>query len=209
MRIGLIGAGNIGSTIARLSVNHGHDVVLSNSRGPDTLADLVSALGDHATAATPAEAAAAGDVVVVTIPLAGYGQVPVDELAGKTVIDTGNYYPQRDGQIAELDEGRTTSSEILARRLRGAHVVKALNTVYYEDLAKDGQPAGTTGRRALPIAGDDVAAKRVVTDLLDQFGYDVVDAGPLAEGRRFQPGTPPYVVRHDADSLRDALGSQS
>ena len=205
MKIGLIGAGRIGGTLAKLAVDHGHTVVLSNSRGPDTLRDLVTSLGEHAEAATAAEAAAAGDVVVVTIPMKSYPQVPVDELAGKTVIDTNNYYPNRDGGIPELDDGKTTSSELLAAHLPASSVVKAFNTIFFQHLATEGEPAGTAGRRALPIAGDDAGAKQAVADLINQFGFDVVDAGRLAEGRRFQPGTPAYNVRFSADALRAAL----
>jgi predicted dinucleotide-binding enzyme len=205
MRIGLIGAGSIGSTLAELAIEHGHDVVLSNSRGPETLAGLVSGLGGRASAATAAEAAAAGDLVVVTIPLKNYRQVPVAELAGKTVIDTNNYYPQRDGQIPELDSGATTSSELLAAHLPAAHIVKAFNAIYFKDLGSQGEPAGTPHRRALPIAGDDAGAKRVVTTLIEEFGFDVVDAGGLAEGRRFEPGAPGYGAVLDADGLRAAL----
>lgn len=206
MRIGLIGAGRIGGTVARLAVEHGHDVVVSNSRGPQTLGDLVAGLGEHATAGTVMQAAAAGDIVVVTIPLKNYQQVPAAELAGKTVVDTNNYYPGRDGQFPQLDDGSTTSSELLAAHLPGSRVVKAFNTIYFGDLASQGAPAGTPGRRALPIAGDDAAAKAAVAGLIDQFGFDVVDVGPLAEGRRFQPGTPAYNVRLDAGALRHTLG---
>jgi predicted dinucleotide-binding enzyme len=205
MRIGLIGAGNIGSTLAKLAVDHGHEVVLSNSRGPQTLDDLVKRLGDRASAGTAIEAAEAGDVVVVTIPLKNYRAVPVDALAGKTVIDTNNYYPERDGQIPELDDESTTSSELLAAHLPESQVVKAFNNTYYSDLATQGRPSGTPGRRALPISGDDAEAKRVVAGLLDEFGFDPVDAGPLAEGRRFQPGTPAYGGRFDEAGLREAL----
>jgi predicted dinucleotide-binding enzyme len=206
MRIGLIGAGRIGGTLAQLLVGHGHDVVLSNSRGPQTLADLVGRLGEHASAGTPEQAAAAGDIVVVTIPLKAYHQVPAAGLAGKTVVDTNNYYPQRDGQIPELDGGSTTSSELLAGHLPDARVVKAFNTIYYADLASQGQPAGTHDRRALPIAGDDAQAKRAVDGLIREFGFDVVDVGPLAEGRRFQPGSAAYNVRMNEAELRAALG---
>jgi predicted dinucleotide-binding enzyme len=205
MRIGLIGAGSIGSTLAELAIEHGHDVVLSNSRGPETLAGLVSGLGGRASAATAAEAAAAGDLVVVTIALKNYRQVPVAELAGKTVVDTNNYYPPRDGQIPELDSGATTSSELLAAHLPAARIVKAFNSIYFKDLGSRGGPAGTPDRRALPIAGDDAGAKRVVTALIEEFGFDVVDAGGLAEGRRFEPGTPAYGAVLDAAGLRAAL----
>ena len=190
--IGLIGSGHIGGTVARLAVDAGHDVVLSNSRGPETLSDLVEELGPHARAATPAEAAAAGDVVVVTIPLKAYREVPVEPLRGKTVIDTNNYYPQRDGQIAGLDDGSTTSSELLQEHLPESHVVKAFNNIYFGHLASLARPAGSSERSALAIAGDDAGAKRTVTEFLDSIGYDTYDVGPLAEGWRYQPDTPAY-----------------
>jgi predicted dinucleotide-binding enzyme len=190
--IGLIGSGHIGSTVARLAVDGGHDVVLSNSRGPETLTDLVEQLGPRARAATAAEAAAAGDIVVVTIPLKAYREVPVEPLRGKVVIDTNNYYPQRDGHIAELDGGSTTSSELLQRHLPESHVVKAFNNIYFGHLAALPRPAGDPERSALAIAGDDDAAKQTVAQFLDSVGYDAYDAGPLAEGRRFQPDTPAY-----------------
>lgn len=135
MRVGLIGAGNIGGAVAALAVGNGHSVVLSNSRGPQTLGDLAGRLGPDASAATAAEAARLADLVVVAIPLKNYRQVPVAETAGKTVIDTNNYYPQRDGHIPGLDSETTTSSELLAAHLPGSHVVKALNTMYHGDLA--------------------------------------------------------------------------
>jgi len=190
--IGFIGSGHIGGTVARLAVAAGHDVVLSNSRGPDTLSDLVGELGPHARAATPAEAAAAGDLVVVSIPLKAYRQVPVEPLRGKAVIDTNNYYPQRDGHIAELDDGTTTSSELLQAHLPDAHVVKAFNNIYFGHLGDLPRPAGSPERSALAIAGDDDAAKQTVAQFLDSIGYDAYDVGPLAEGRRYQPGTPAY-----------------
>ncbi|NYJ05779.1 NADPH-dependent F420 reductase [Petropleomorpha daqingensis] len=190
--IGLIGSGHIGSTVARLAVDAGHDVVLSNSRGPDTLADLVGELGPHARAASAAEAAAAGDLVVVTIPLKAYRDVPVEPLRGKVVIDTGNYYAQRDGNIAELDDGTTTSSELLQAHLPESHVVKVFNNIYFGHLGSLQRPAGSPERSALAIAGDDEAAKQAVTRFLDSIGYDAYDAGPLAEGWRYEPGTPAY-----------------
>ena len=205
MRIGLIGSGRIGGTLARLAVGAGHEVVLSNSRGPETLSALVAELGRSASAGTVAQAAQSGDVVVVTIPLKEYVTVPSDLLDGRIVIDTNNYYPGCDGHFAELDDGSTTSSELLAAHAPGAFVVKAFNTIYFEDLATQGQPSGTEGRRALPIAGDDDGAKAVVAGLIDAFGFDVVDVGPLHEGRRFQPDTAAYNVRLDARALRVAL----
>jgi hypothetical protein len=190
--VGLIGSGNIGSTVARLAVAAGYDVVLSNSRGPETLTALVGDLGPGARAATPEEAAAAGDLVVVTIPLKAYRSVPVEPLAGKVVIDTNNYYPQRDGRIAGLDDASTTSSELLQQHLRRSKVVKAFNNIVARHLQALARPAGAADRTALPIAGDDADAKATVTAFLDALGYDAVDAGPLAEGWRFQPGAPAY-----------------
>ncbi|MBE1490675.1 NADPH-dependent F420 reductase [Plantactinospora soyae] len=190
--IGLIGSGYIGGTVARLAVAAGYDVVLSNSRGPESLTELVTELGPRARAGTAAEAAAAGDLVVVTIPLKAYRSVPVEPLAGKVVIDTNNYYPERDGQFAELDDNSTTSSELLQRHLPTTKVVKAFNNIFFRHLADLARPAGAPDRSALAIAGDDPAAKARVTEFLDAIGYDTVDAGPLAEGWRFQPGTSAY-----------------
>lgn len=190
--IGLIGSGNIGSTVARLAVAAGHDVVLSNSRGPETLRDLVAELGPRARAATAAEAAGAGDIVVVTVPLRAYREIPAAPLAGKVVIDTNNYYPDRDGVFPELEDGSTTSGELLQKHLAGAHVVKGFNNIWFGHLRSLARPAGSADRSALPVAGDDAAAKQTVTAFLDSIGYDAVDAGPLAESRRFQPGTPVY-----------------
>jgi predicted dinucleotide-binding enzyme len=207
MTIGLIGAGHIGSQIARLSVASSHQVVLSNSRGPESLAGLVAELGPRARAGTPVEAAHDGDLVVVTIPLKNYRSVPVEPLAGKIVVDTNNYYPQRDGRIRELDEGSTTSAELLQAHLPTSKVVKAFNHLSAAALATDGQPAGTPTRRALVIAGDDPAAKAVVSRLIDQFGFDVVDAGPLSEGWRTQPGTPGYGPRRTIVELRQDLAA--
>jgi 8-hydroxy-5-deazaflavin:NADPH oxidoreductase len=191
--IGLIGSGHIGSTVARLAIAAGYDVVLSNSRGPETLGDLVAELGPHARAATAADAAAAGDIVVVTVPLKAYREVPVEPLRGKVVIDTNNYYPQRDGHIAELDEESTTTSELLQAHLPESHVVKAFNNIFFKHLGSLQRPAGDPERSVLPIAGDDEAAKRTVAAFLDAIGYDAHDVGPLAEGWRFQRDTAAYV----------------
>ncbi len=205
--IGLIGAGNIGSQLARLAVKNGYDVVLSNSRGPETLAALVKELGPKARAATPLEAARAGDIVVVTVPLKSYRTVPAEPLAGKVVIDTDNYYPARDGHIKELDEETTTTSELLQAHLPKSKVVKAFNHIQAADLTKDGQPAGTKNRRAIVIAGDHPEAKKVVAHLIDQFGFDTVDAGPLKEGWRIQRDTPGYGPRRNAEELRRNLAA--
>ena len=205
--IGLIGAGHIGSQLARLAVRHGYDVVVSNSRGPETLQALVRELGSHARAGTSAQAAEAGDIVVVTIPLKNIPDVPVAPLAGKIVIDTNNYYPQRDGHIAELDNEETTTSQLLQRHLRSSSIVKAFNHMYAAALTTDGQPVGTPGRRALAIAGDDANAKRIVAQLIDRFGFDVVDIGPLSESWRIQRGTPGYGAPRTAEQLQRDLSS--
>jgi predicted dinucleotide-binding enzyme len=205
--IGLIGAGRIGSQVARLAVASGYDVVISNSRGPETLSALVRELGPRARAGTALEAAHAGDIVVVTVPLKNHRQVPVAPLAGKIVIDTNNYYPDRDGHIPELDDESTTTSELLQAHLPKSKVVKAFNHIYAAELTTHGQPAGSKNRRALVIAGDDPAAKATVRHLLDQFGFDTVDAGPLAEGWRIQRDTPGYGPRRTAEELRRDLAA--
>ncbi|GLK18079.1 NADPH-dependent F420 reductase [Herbiconiux flava] len=205
--IGFIGAGNIGGQLARLAVAHGYSVVISNSRGPETLASLVAELGPQARAATPAEAAEAGDIVVVTVPLKAYKAVPVEPLAGKTVIDTNNYYFERDGRIPELDEEKTTVSGMLQEHLPTSTVVKAFNNIMAADLTTDGRPAGDPDRRALPIAGDDAAAKTLVSTLLDEFGFDAVDAGPLADSWRFERDRPAYVIRMTAAEVPAKLAA--
>ena len=205
--IGIIGAGHIGSQIARLAVASGYKVVISNSRGPETLSVLIAELGPKARAATAVEAAKAGDIVVVTVPLKNYRAVPVAPLAGKIVIDTNNYYPERDGHIPELDNESTTTAELLQAHLPTSKVVKGFNHIYAAALTTDGQPAGTNNRRALVIAGDDPAAKARVSHLLDQFGFDAVDAGPLKEGWRIQRDTPGYGPRRTAPELRRDLAA--
>lgn len=203
--IGLIGAGHIGSQLARTAIAHGHDVVISNSRGPETLADLVAELGPSAKAGTPAEAAEAADIAVVTTPVSAIGSVPVEPLVGKTVIDTNNYYSQRDGVIAELEDGSLTSAELLQRHLAGANVVKAFNHIQAAAITAEAQEAGTPDRRALVVASDDETAKAAVAAFIDEVGFDVVDLGPLAEGWRVQPDTPGYGPRLTVDGLRDAV----
>jgi predicted dinucleotide-binding enzyme len=196
--LGLIGSGNIGSTLARQAVDVGLDVVLSNSRGPQTLSDLVDELGRQARAATPEQAAAAGDWVVVTIPVGAVGKVPRDPLAGKTVIDTGNYWAPRDGTIPELEAHELTDSELLQRHLADAHVVKAFNNINYNHLRALPRPAGAADRTVLPIAGNDAGSKKHAAELLSLLGFDFVDMGPLTESWRSQVGTPvfcaPYAV---------------
>ena len=198
----------------------GYDVVLSNSRGPETLTDLVDELGERASAGTAQDAAQVGDLVVVTVPLKAYRAVPVQPLAGKVVIDTNNYYPQRDGNFPELDSGETTSSELLQRHLPDSRVVKVFNNIYFKDLPALARPTGAADRSALAIAGDDAAAKAEVTALPRPIGYDAVDVGPLAEGWRYQPDTPAYGMLYsaggtdfqnpapgDAEKLRAALAA--
>jgi predicted dinucleotide-binding enzyme len=210
MRIGFIGAGHVGGTLAKLLADAGHEVALSNSRGPQTLAELVERIGDRAQATSVQDAAAFGDVVVVSIPLRSMGDVPVEPLSGKIVVDTNNYYAGRDGRIEELESDRTTSSEMLREHLRGAKVVKAFNTLYFEMLASQGRPAGEPERFAIPISGDDPDAKQVVAGLIDDIGFDTVDAGDLATGgRRQQPGSPVYNVLLTADQMREQLGGSA
>jgi len=200
--LGLIGAGNIGSALARAAIAQGWDVVLSNSRGPETLADLVSELGPQARAATSTEAATAADLAVVTIPLGAIKDVPVEPLVGKTVIDTNNYYFERDGRIAALDEESTTVSEMLQQHLPASHVVKAFNHISSDHIAEHATPAGSDDRRALAIAGDDDAAKSTVAAFIDSVGFDVVDLGALSEGWRTERDKPAYGPRFDAAELR-------
>jgi len=203
--IGIIGAGNIGSALARLAVQNGYDVAIANSRGPETLTDLVSELGDRARAVTRDEAAAAGDLVVVTVPLAAIESIPVEPLVGKVVIDTNNYYPERDGHIAALDDETTTTAELLQDHLVGARVVKAFNHIYAPDLPAQGSPRGTQHRRALIVAGDDAEAKQTVADLIDEIGFEPVDIGALSEGWRIQRDTPGYTQQFDALQLEQAV----
>jgi predicted dinucleotide-binding enzyme len=207
--VGLIGSGNIGSTLARALTAAGHDVVLSNSRGPETLQDLVAELGPRARAATAAEAAEAGDVVVVTIPLKSYREVPVEPLRGKVVIDTDNYYPERDGEIAELEDESTTTSELLQAHLPESYVVKAFNNIYFQNLATLGRPAGDPDRSVLPVAGDDETAKKTVVGLIDDIGFDAHDVGPLAEGWRFQRDLPAYVAPYYGEDGRGQRADQA
>ncbi|WP_331766384.1 NAD(P)-binding domain-containing protein [Embleya sp. NBC_00896] len=205
--LGLIGSGMIGGTLARLAVAAGIDVVLSNSRGPQTLAPLVAELGPRARAATPAEAAAAGDWVVVSIPLGHQREVPADAVVGKVVLDTTNYYPQRDGHVAALDTEETTTSELLQAHLPAAAVVKVFNNIYFKHLAALARPAGAPDRTALPIAGDDADAKAATTRLLDLLGYDAVDAGDLAEGWRYQRDTAAYATLYTGNPQSRSLSA--
>ncbi|OHU64973.1 NADP oxidoreductase [Mycobacteroides chelonae] len=195
--IGFIGAGNIGGTVARLAIAAGHNIQLSNRRGPDSLAELVKDLGPRARAAAIDEVAAAADLVVVTIPLKEYKTVPQEPLRAKIVIDTMNHYPDRDGDI-ELPSG-TTTSELLQKHLPESRVVRAFGNIYAGHLGDLVRPSGSAERSALPIAGNDPTAKLFVTSFLDSIGYDAVDVGHLAEGWRFERGTAAYCLPYAAD----------
>ena len=205
MKIGIIGAGNIGGNLTRRLAAAGHEVRVANSRGPETLADLAAETG--ATAVTVAEAAQGAQVVVVTIPQKNVPDLPQDVFAGAAdglvVIDTGNYYPQqRDGRIAAIEEGQPESAWV-AEQL-GRPVVKAFNGIYAANLLTHGRPEGAPDRLALPVAGDDTG---VVRRLVEQIGFTAIDAGPIAESWRQQPGTPVYGADLDADGVRAALAS--
>ncbi|HEY0696808.1 MAG TPA: NAD(P)-binding domain-containing protein [Micromonospora sp.] len=206
MRIGIIGAGHIGSTLARQFSAAGHEVAVANSRGPSTLTGLVDALGDRVRAVTAEEAADFGPVLVVAVPFGRHRELPVPA-AGRIVVDTTNYYPERDGNHPELDADRTTSSELLQAHLAGSRVVKAFNTMRWDHLRDYGHEAGAIDRYGIPVSGDDPTAKRVVEDLVEQLGYQPMDAGSLAMGGRHQqPGGPVFGVDLVADELRARLG---
>lgn len=205
MKIGIIGAGHIGGNLAQLLVQHGHEVVIANSRGPETLGAVAERTG--ATAVDAAEAPRDAEVVIVTIPLKAVAALPkglLDSAApGVVVIDTNNYYPQRDGQIAPIDAGATSSHWVSAQL--GHPVVKVFNNIYAQHLLDRPTAPGTVGRRALPVASDDEQAKAVVLTLVDEIGFDALDAGSLDDSWRFEPGTPPYGPDVDATKLTELL----
>lgn len=203
--LGIIGAGNIGSQIARKAIESGYDVVISNSREPETLAALIEELGPKARAATSAGAAEAADVAVVTVPLKAYASVPVEPLAGKIVIDTNNYYFERDGRIPALDAGETTVSGMLQKHLPTSQVAKGFNHIMAEDITGDSHPAGDPQRRALATASDFTAAADFVTKLYDEFGFDTVNIGPLSESWRVERDRPAYVIRQNVEELKANL----
>lgn len=203
--VGIIGAGHIGSALAKGFAKNGYDVVIANSRGPETLTELVASVGDKAHAATAQDAAEAGDIVVVTVPLKAIDAIPVAPLAGKTVLDTNNYYFERDGHIADLDEKKTTTSQMLQEHLPESHVVKAFNHIMAADILTDGAPAGSENRRALATSSDSDDAVALVTRIYDEFGFDTVNVGPLSESWRVERDQPAYVVRQNADELTQNL----
>lgn len=206
MKIGIVGAGSIGRALAVRFGAAGHEVMLSNSRGPETLAGLVASLGSSVRAGTVTRAARFGDVVAIAIPPRALRDLPPGPFAGKIVIDVNNYYPELDGPVPELDGGRVSSSEALASLLPGARIVKAFNTLYYERLLRDNRPDLPAEQRiAIPVAADDADAGRAVANLVDQLGFTPVDAGGLADSRRQQPGTSLYEAYRQARIARATL----
>jgi len=199
--VGIIGAGHIGSAVAEAFIGLGHDVVIANSRGPETLAELVAKLGPKARAATATEAAEAADFAVVTVPLRAYEDLPVEPLAGKIVLDTNNYYWERDGHIESLDKGEATTSGLVQAHLSTSKVAKAFNHIVAAQILTDGAPAGTPDRRALATSSDFPEAAALVTELYDQIGFDTVDVSPLSESWRVERDRPAYVVRQNKDEL--------
>jgi 8-hydroxy-5-deazaflavin:NADPH oxidoreductase len=200
--IGIIGSGHVGGNLAKAAIAHGYDVVLSNSQGPDSLTGLVSELGPRASAATPAEASAAGAFAIVAIPLTTIDQVPVEPLAGKVVIATINYFPQRLGHVPEIDNGTTTAPGLLQAHLPSSKVVRAFSMIDAGDMSGDGHPEGDPKRRALALAGDDPAAKQLVAGLYNEFGFDALDIGGLDESWRIDAGQPAFVVRQNLAELK-------
>lgn len=208
MKIGIVGAGHIGANAARLFARAGHEIAISNSRGPETLDALVDEIGDNTTAVSVEDAISFGDVVFVSIPFGNYAELPVNGWDGKIVIDSNNYYPERDGIFAELDSGGTTSSEMLEKHLGGARIVKGFNTIWFEHLRSQGNTdLPLEKRRAIFIAGDDSGAKAVVAGLIEDIGFVAVDTGFLAEGGRSQqPGSPIYNQELTPSAAAAVLG---
>jgi 8-hydroxy-5-deazaflavin:NADPH oxidoreductase len=205
MKIGIIGAGNIGATAAKLFARAGHEVVVSNSRGPDTLSELVQEIGDNVRAVTIEEAADFGDVVLEAIPFGRYEELPADRLAGKIVIDASNYYPGRDG---EIDLRGLTSTELLAHHLAGSRVIKAFNTMNCATLASEGRTDASVGDRlVLFVAGDDEGAKGIVSELIEEVGFAPVGTGSLKNSGNQEPGAPVYNIPMSPDRAREMLAN--
>jgi 8-hydroxy-5-deazaflavin:NADPH oxidoreductase len=202
---GIIGAGNIGTAVATAVIGLGHDVVIANSRGPETLADLIAQLGPKARAATAQEAAEAAEVAVVTVPLKAIESIPVEPLAGKIVLDTNNYYWERDGRVPALDAGEATTSGLLQAHLPTSKVVKAFNHIGSADINTTGQPAGSDDRRALVASSDSPEALQLVTGLYDQLGFDTVAIVPLSESWRVERDRPAYGIRQNKAELEANL----
>jgi 8-hydroxy-5-deazaflavin:NADPH oxidoreductase len=200
--IGFIGSGHVGENLAKAGVAHGYDVILSNSQNPESLAGLVTEIGQKARAATPEQAAADCDFAVVAIPITAVDDVPVEPLAGKVVICTINYFPDRLGHIADIDSGKTTVPGLLQRHLPTSRVVRAFSMIDAADMYTDGHPKGDPKRRAIALAGDDASAKALVAGLIDEFGFDPVDLGGLDESWRVDAGQKGFVTHQTADELR-------
>jgi 8-hydroxy-5-deazaflavin:NADPH oxidoreductase len=192
--IGFVGVGPINMSLARFALGAGYDVIVSNSRGPETLGDSVAELGGNTRAATVEDAARSSGIVVISIPLDRYVELPVEPFVGKPVVDTNNYYPQRVGRMEELEQRTLTSSEMIQRHLKGSHVVKAFHNLDMHHLANGPRPADDPERWALPIVGDDDDAKAKVAAFMDAVGFDPVDCGRLADSWRIQAATPVYVL---------------
>jgi 8-hydroxy-5-deazaflavin:NADPH oxidoreductase len=207
--IGIIGSGHVGSSLAKAALAHNYSVVLSNSQGPESLGGLVTELGPGATAGTPEQAASAGDFAIVAIPITTIDDVPVDPLAGKVVLATINYFPQRDGHIADIDDGRVTVPGLLQRHLPTSKVVRAFSMLDAADMSGDGHPPGDPKRRALALAGDDRQARQLAARLYDEFGFDALDLGGLDESWRVDPGQKAFVTRQNLAELRANVASAS
>jgi predicted dinucleotide-binding enzyme len=205
--IGIIGGGHVGQSIARAAIANGYDVVLSNTQGPDSLGRVVQGLGPHASAASPAQAAASCDFAVVAIPITTIGQVPVEPLAGKVVICTINYFPGRLGHIPEIDNGSTTAPGLLQAHLPGSHIVRAFSMIDAADMSEDGHPEGDPKRRALALSGDDADAKKLVANLYNQFGFDALDIGGLDESWRVDAGQKAFVTHQNLAQLKENVAN--
>jgi 8-hydroxy-5-deazaflavin:NADPH oxidoreductase len=203
--IGVIGAGHIGRNFSVAAIRSGYDVVIANSSGPETLGDLIAELGPKATAATAADAGEAGEFAIVAIPLPRTEAVPAEPLAGKIVLTTCNYFAKRDGPIEEIDSGKLTPPQYQREHLPTSNLVRAFNHLDAANIVSDGTPEGTPNRRALGYAGDDPAAKKLVADLYNEFGFDAIDVGGLADAWRLDVDQPTFVVRQNAEELRANL----
>ncbi len=204
-RIGVIGAGHIGRSFSLAAIANGYEIVIANNSGPETLSELVEDLGPNARAATAADAAATGGFAILAIPLSGATALPVEPLAGKVVLTTCNYFAKRDGPIAEIDSGELTVPQYLQARMPTSKLVRAFNHLDAAAIASDGTPAGTPNRRALGYAGDDPGAKKLAADLYEEFGFDAVEVGGLADAWLLDVDQPTFVVRQNADELRANL----
>ncbi|MEO6589211.1 MAG: NAD(P)-binding domain-containing protein [Pyrinomonadaceae bacterium] len=210
MKIGIIGAGNIGGTVAKLFAEAGHEIAIANSRGPATLTETVAEIGSNAKAVAVEDAIKFGDIVFVSIPLGKINELPASGFEGKIVIDSNNYYPDRDGQIEVLDSDEKTSSELLAEHLTGAKIVKAFNTIWFEHLKTLGnKDLPLENRRVIFVAGDDADAKKTVSNLIEEIGFAAYDTGNLREGGRNQsPNTAIYNQNITLSEAPAILGSE-